>query len=562
MASNSVNQLRQRADELVRKLATAPTKGALDDASTLLDELRKNREFEYLGTIAELASRYRPSDLRARRLLAQSMTEQGKASVAADIATVALGQAEKTGDPEYDELSGILGRACKQIFVDDPTVTSGEVMSEGARAAIERAITAYRRPWQRDPDKNTWHGVNLAAMLHVADTRNLGITDDLNTAAVAADVLRALAATPLTERDTWWHATKAEAHVARSEWVDAESEIRAYVADDSVPAFNFASTLRQFRDVWRVQDAGPEGLGLIEALEAIYLERESGSFEDAQEKPPLILNPSHVRSIRAAPPPEESQLQRMLGTAGTMTVRWYRAGLDRAASVAAIREKLGTRIGTGFAVRSEDFGLDAGEILVLTNFHVVNTGGGGMAARPEDVEIVFECEDPLLQAPIGIGEIVAESPERGGLDYALLRLDRPADDIEGVPLASCLPQASTKERVYVIGHPLGHELQFSLQDNWVLDHEGPPRGKPPRPERVRIHYFAPTAKGSSGSPVFDDTWACIALHHAGAMHDPPPEDSGMRKLNGKEGYYSANEGIYIRSILDDVRKATQSADFN
>ena len=557
MGKNDVNLLRRRADELVRTLATVPTKDALDEAGALLDELRRDREFERLGALAELASRYRPTDLRARRLLAQSMTEQGKASVAADIATVALARAEKTGDPEYDELSGILGRACKQILIDDPTATTGGVMSEGARAAIERAITAYRLPWQRDPDKNTWHGVNLAAMLHVADTRNLQVTGDLNSEDVAADVLRALSATPVTERDAWWHATKAEAHVARNDWANAESEVRAYVADDSVPAFNFSSTLRQFRDVWRVQDAGPEGLGLIQALEATYLERESGSFEDAEEKPPLVLQSSHVRSIRTAPLPDESQLQRVLGTAGTMTVRWYRAGLERAASVAAIREKLGTRVGPGFAVRSEDFGFEPGEVLVLTNFHVINTAGAGIASRPEDAEIVFECEDPLLQAPIGIKEIIAESPERGGLDYALLRLDRAADGIRGVPLGSNLPNASAKERVYVIGHPIGQELQFSLQDNWVLDHEGPPRGAPPRPERIRVHYFAPTAKGSSGSPVFDRTWTCIALHHAGATHDPPPEDSGMRKLNGKDGYYSANEGIYIQSIRDDVLKATE-----
>ncbi|WP_315821811.1 hypothetical protein [Paraflavitalea speifideaquila] len=36
----------------------------------------------------------------------------------------------------------------------------------------------------------------------------------------------------------------------------------------------------------------------------------------------------------------------------------------------------------------------------------------------------------------------------------------------------------------------------------------------------------------------------IGIHHAGS--------SEMRKLNGKEGMYQANEGIRIRAILDMV----------
>jgi hypothetical protein len=54
--------------------------------------------------------------------------------------------------------------------------------------------------------------------------------------------------------------------------------------------------------------------------------------------------------------------------------------------------------------------------------------------------------------------------------------------------------------------------------------------------------------------VFDDAWDCVALHHAGAKHEPPPEDSGMRKLNGQAGYYSANEGIFIQSIREYVKE--------
>jgi V8-like Glu-specific endopeptidase len=63
----------------------------------------------------------------------------------------------------------------------------------------------------------------------------------------------------------------------------------------------------------------------------------------------------------------------------------------------------------------------------------------------------------------------------------------------------------------------------------LLDHESP-----------KVHYRAPTEGGSSGSPIFNQAWDLIALHHAGGMD--------MKMLHGKEGTYPANEGIDFMSI--------------
>ena len=84
-------------------------------------------------------------------------------------------------------------------------------------------------------------------------------------------------------------------------------------------------------------------------------------------------------------------------------------------------------------------------------------------------------------------------------------------------------------RVYLIGHPAGGRLSFSLNDNAVLDFEDP-----------RLHYRAPTEKGSSGSPVFSLDWNVLGLHHAGSAQMP--------RLNGQAGTYPANEGIWIHAI--------------
>ena len=83
------------------------------------------------------------------------------------------------------------------------------------------------------------------------------------------------------------------------------------------------------------------------------------------------------------------------------------------------------------------------------------------------------------------------SPPRE-LDATLLRLEPPVAGVPTVPMAAQLPARDGKQKVYVIGHPGGRGLSFSLQDNLLLDYD----------ERL-IHYRAPTEGGSSGSPVFD-----------------------------------------------------------
>jgi hypothetical protein len=234
----------------------------------------------------------------------------------------------------------------------------------------------------------------------------------------------------------------------------------------------------------------------------------------------------------------------VLGTAGAQTYKWGREGLDRALAVAAIRQRFGSRLGTGFLVRAADLGLEPGEeLLVMTNFHVVNEHGASPGVKPEDAEVVFEAIAPDRVHPVD--RIVWTSPiERH--DASLLRLQTPVTDIAPLPVARSLPVLEATARVYIIGHPGGRDLAFSFQDNELLDHEGPATGKPQIPGVCRVHYRAPTEGGSSGSPVFNGRlWEVIALHHKGGK-------IGMPKLNGLPGEYAANEGVSIQSIKGAV----------
>jgi hypothetical protein len=191
-------------------------------------------------------------------------------------------------------------------------------------------------------------------------------------------------------------------------------------------------------------------------------------------------------------------------------------------------------------VRSGDLGREpADELLVLTNFHVVNEHGANSGLRPDEAEIVFEAANPDTRHTIA--EILWSSPPDRH-DASVLRLSAPVTGIVPIPIASALPAIDETARVYIIGHPGGRELAFSFQDNELLDHEGPPQGTPQIPGVCRLHYRAPTEGGSSGSPVFNSRlWQAIALHHKGGKINMP-------RLNGKDGTYGANEGISIQSI--------------
>jgi hypothetical protein len=306
-----------------------------------------------------------------------------------------------------------------------------------------------------------------------------------------------------------------------------ERTIHQYAAAADAKPFLIASTLRQFTEVWDLEAKGERGKGIVAALRARL-----ASWE---------MTPSEIRNLRAQRAPEAGQLEAILGDEGVKTYKWWKQGLDRAVAIAAVRQRLGTRKGTGFLVRAGDIGLKPpDELVVVTNFHVVNEHGADGALSPEQAEVVFEAYDGNTVYAVADEIVWCSPPERH--DTAVLRLTTSVPPrIVPLTIAKRLPLVTGTAKVYIIGHPGGNDLAFSCQDNELLDHEGPP-GTMQIPGVCRVHYRAPTEGGSSGNPVFNDgLWQVIALHHKGGK-------SGMPRLNGKEGTYAANEGISIESI--------------
>jgi tetratricopeptide (TPR) repeat protein len=529
-AAASADEVREQARRSLAALRGLCSDEEVRAAKVLVETLRNQRDYELMGRLAEAVSRRDPKDAKNRRLYAQYLIETGKATAAIDLLQ-ALVRRLKKDHAEFAEATGLLGRAYKQIFFD-----AGDKAGDGARDALKKAIEIYRGPHELDA-RNTWHGVNLVALLTRARMLGLRVAPGLDPEAIARQVVATLQATPPDQRDEWFLPMLAEVSLGLRDWAVIDENIRRYVAAPDVRAFQIASTLRQFTEVWDLEHQDERGRALVDMLRARLLRLEGGEVR---------LAPDDLQRAVDRSTPDAGRLEAILGSYGAQTYQWWRTGIERAASVAAIRQRVAAnRVGTGFLVRAGDLGREpAAELLVLTNFHVVNPNGAHQGLPPGEAEVVFEAVDPTRA--YGVAEIVWSSPVEQH-DASLLRLDSAVSGVRPLPIAPALPVLDDTARVYVIGHPGGRDLSFSFQDNELLDHEGPPTGQPQIPGVVRLHYRAPTEGGSSGSPVFNSRlWQVIALHHMGGK-------VGVRRLNGKEGTYGANEGIALRSIIEAMR---------
>lgn len=514
-----------------------------------LQALRDYSEFALLSDLAEEYLLHHPDKPEIKKLYGQALVDIGKPSVALGLLNSAL-QDDSLGDAERADIAGLVGRARKDLFL----AALAQDRTEIAAFHLRKSYAAYHDTFRKSPADYHYQGINAAAVLDLAEEHGIEIAG----APVSVEICKEIIALLKYQdgENAWAHATLAEAHIALEDWDGVEQHLGEYRAHRKLSAFQVRGTLRQFRDVWRLQNRGQRGREVLAMLKAaaLMVGRRSGGEQYLSVSGDDTGVPEEV---------SDKSLEKVLGADGLQTYEWLRTGLNRAKSVAAVLNSRRQRIGTSFVLEPGALGLeipDGDELAMMTNYHVLNRKGAGRALSIADRPLVrFEAHenDGDQGKAFKISRILFESLHgAGGLDCTIFTIRADNLDIKPVPLElEDLPNLAGEHRprVYLIGYPRGGEMQFSLQDNQLLDHEGAPEGTPPVPERRRVHYFAPTAPGNSGSPVFDEWWNCIALHHSGLKDDPEAGSLGMERLNGKGGHYSANEGIWIGSIAATVR---------
>src|SRR5262249_15089151 len=228
----------------------------------------------------------------------------------------------------------------------------------------------------------------------------------------------------------------------------------------------------------------------------------------------------------------QNRLESNFGLEKTVTVRWYAMGLERTKSVARIERADGKGIGTAWLVRAEDFFTNRTGPLLITNAHVVNATGAGGALRPSQAIANFQG----LQKTFTFANDIVWSSPATALDATFLAFAGDPPGAQPIPLSPDVVDVDVPpQRVYIMGHPDGPDLEIAMHDNKLVNSINP-----------FLHYRTPTEGGNSGSPVFDDVaWQAVALHHAGE----PTSDA-----NGKKPPYQANEGIAVTALIGATKK--------
>ncbi|HVG23110.1 MAG TPA: serine protease [Thermoanaerobaculia bacterium] len=515
--SQPVQQLLDAAKVYDRTTATqaadAIAAGAADIefnlAKKAMQGVRNHRWFDLLERIGA-AFVARPDVTPAvQKLYAQSLIELGKLDAARDFLGRMIDTC-KSNEYEYNESRGLLGRAYKQAYVNG----AGD---EWLDAAIRQYATVYRE----NPEENFWHGINAVALLALARRRNIAVSVQADERAMARAIRQRIDDLAADNREeTWDYATAAEASVALDDWAGAGEWMRLYLDRAENDAFAIASTLRQFEEVWELDEVqSAEAAGLIYMLKAGLFAKHGGG---------TITVPA------SAPTDDERQyLQKVHGAEHYIPAEVLETGIARARNVARIGWSSGTGDGTGFFVPAKQLDPRLGDgWLLVTCAHVVPD-----AVPWQSAVVVFLAAQPRKKRKYRVAEMVWTSPV-GQLDASILRLEVDSVDeiTEPYPIIMDLPPVHEDARIYIVGHPKGGELQFSISDNVLLDAEAP-----------KMHYRTPTDEGSSGSPAFyGDEWELVALHHSGRKEMP--------RLKGQPGVYEANEGIFIGSIVRAFRE--------
>lgn len=518
-------------NELIRHLRQRDDKYPLGHSKTVLTQLRRRRYFDLMQVVADAFIHNGQTDAQVRRQYAQSQLDQGNLTAAISTLENLENDAAPDGaDPnpeEYAEARGLLGRAYKDLYVlaDNPNLSRN-------RGFLEKAIDYYRSIYDNDTSK-VWQGINSVALIRRADADDVELSGiaDLRIKAqwMATEILADVKSKDQNRKaDTWDFATAVEACIGLDKSEEALKWLQKYFRSAYASAFELGSTYRQLTQVWKLNSAEPPGDRILPALKGALLKHQGSEIEfDVKEAAYEKLDQLS----------EDSGYEKILGTEAFRSVKWFRKCMHRASAVAQVEDAVGNAVGTAFVVRGGDLKPELGdELLLLTNAHVISKDlWVSRALRPEKAVLKFELWPDGDSPEFKVDALWSSEPEH--LDATLVRPTPALENVPHVPIARTLPLTDGQQRAYIIGHPQGRKLSFSIHDNYLLDHD----------DRL-LHYRSPTEPGNSGSPVLNEEWDLIGLHHRGLRNMP--------KLHGKEGTYPANEGIWIQAIvqaLESVR---------
>jgi endonuclease G len=217
--------------------------------------------------------------------------------------------------------------------------------------------------------------------------------------------------------------------------------------------------------------------------------------------------------------------------------------------------RLVTLGGNGFVPEGVATGFLVAPDLILTNYHVFRTPDEalGMGAQ-----FLYERTEEGLRE----GLIFELDPARffvndKRLDYAVVAVrGRAASGAVLQELFRYLPLIAIKGKILkgdpvnIIQHPEGGPKRYATVNNRLLDLR----------DDGFLLYETDTLEGSSGSPVFNQHWETIGLHHCGV---PQMQDGKLLTRDGRllpleaevddeDLIWIANEGIRVSALVESL----------
>ena len=181
----------------------------------------------------------------------------------------------------------------------------------------------------------------------------------------------------------------------------------------------------------------------------------------------------------------------------------------------------------------------------MTNNHVIPDVA---TAELSKAEFDYDEDDLLFTVEL--------KPERFfitdvDLDFTIIACDSAPlpDNIEPIALLRDPHTVTRGERVNIIQHPQGRRKELSLHDNkvnYVYD--------------IGIRYTADTEGGSSGSPVFNNEWNLVALHHAGWQDNEGNATNEGIRINAIVDYLKLQHNSESSKPLDELLKCVKDGD--
>lgn len=243
-------------------------------------------------------------------------------------------------------------------------------------------------------------------------------------------------------------------------------------------------------------------------------------------------------------------LERVLSGNELQSINYLERGVVAARAVARIqiRQSNGSAYGwgTGFLIAPQ---------VLITNHHVLPDAG--WATRSE---AHFEYEETIAGEPIG-PTVFQLDPQAlfyssKDLDFTVVAValqsrdrQRSLGDFGYLPLLETPGKSVEGEWLTIIQHPAGERKQVCVRENRLLK----------RTDNV-LWYTTDTVGGSSGSPVYNNDWFVVALHHSGV---PDTRNGKIQTLNGQDFdphtmdesqiKWLANEGIRASRIVQNLK---------